>query len=131
MAQMPLYQNMPVNDPYSWWLCFRASLGDGVIILAIWAIGAVLLRRVHWYELRRPASVAILLLSGAVIAVGIELHALATDRWAYTELMPLLPIVDVGVSPFIQLLLLPWISMVLAGRKSGVNRSELKRSDDS
>lgn len=114
MVQMPLYQNMPFDDPRSWWFCFRASLGDGVIILAIWAIGAALFRRIRWYRPLGPLNIMILLLTGALIAVGIEIHALSVGRWAYSELMPILPVVGVGASPLVQLLILPWVSMVLA-----------------
>jgi hypothetical protein len=114
MAQMPLYQDMPFDDPFSWWLCFRASIGDGVIVLAIWAIGAALYRRFAWFRPLRIGNIAVLLLSGAAIAVGIEVHAISTGRWAYSELMPMLPVVDVGLSPVVQLLLLPFISMKLA-----------------
>lgn len=114
MAQMPLYRNMPFDDLQSWWLCFRASLGDGVIVLSIWAIGAFLFRRHGWFYPVRPLNAVVLLLSGAVIAIGIEIHALNTGRWAYSELMPLLPVIGVGASPIVQLLLLPWLSMRLA-----------------
>ena len=116
MAQMPLYKDMPFDVLFSWWLCFRASVGDGVIVLAIWAIGATVFRRADWFTPLQPTSTIILLLSGAAIAVGIEIHAISTGRWAYSELMPLLPAVDVGMSPFVQLLLLPFISMKLAIR---------------
>jgi hypothetical protein len=116
MAQMPLYQNMPFDALSSWLICFRASLGDGVIVLAIWALGAAVYRRLDWFRPVRPGSLAILVLSGAAIAVAIEIHALATDRWAYSDLMPLVPVVEVGLSPFVQLLVLPLLSMKLAIR---------------
>lgn len=116
MAQMPLYQNMPFDALSSWLICFRASLGDGVIVLAIWALGAAVYRRLDWFRPVRPGSLAILVLSGAAIAVAIEIHALATDRWAYSDLMPLVPVFEVGLSPFVQLLVLPLLSMKLAIR---------------
>jgi hypothetical protein len=114
MAQMPLYQDMPFDELFSWWLCFRASIGDGVIVLAIWAIGAALYRRFAWFRPLRIGSITVLLLSGAAIAVGIEVHAISTGRWAYSALMPMMPVVDIGLSPVVQLLLLPFISMKLA-----------------
>ncbi|MFO8041695.1 MAG: hypothetical protein R6U25_00715 [Alkalispirochaeta sp.] len=116
MAQMPLYENMPFDSAYAWWLCFRASLGDGVIIVFIWAVGWVVFRGSSWFRPLRAANIAVLLFTGAVIAVAIELHALGTGRWAYTGLMPIVPVAEVGLSPLIQLLILPWISMVVAKR---------------
>ena len=122
MAQMPLYRNMPFDDPQSWWFCFRASLGDGVIVMIIWAIGAALFRAYHWYRPLGRLGAPVLLLSGAVIAVAIEIHAISAGRWAYSELMPIVPAVGVGASPFVQLLILPWLSMVAAAKRRSTDR---------
>ncbi len=120
---MPLYQDMPFDNLRSWLLCFRASLGDGVIILAIWALGFLIFRERYWFapgpessQGGRGARWAVLLAAGAIIAVAIEFHALGTDRWAYSSLMPLVPHAEVGLSPFVQLLLLPYLSMIWARR---------------
>jgi hypothetical protein len=114
MVQMPLYENMPWASLRSWLLCFRASLGDGVIVLFIWLLGALLYRRRHWFRRLTPGTVGVLLIAGAAIAVGIEVHALAVGRWSYSQYMPLVPPLGVGLSPFVQLLLLPWICMKTA-----------------
>lgn len=117
MAQMPFYANMPFTELSSWLLCFRASLGDGVIILIIWFIGYLFYRSRSWFHPLRPAKMLILLVSGAAIAIAIELYAMATDRWEYSGFMPVLPLVGIGIVPFVQLLVLPWLSMFLATKK--------------
>jgi len=114
MAQMPFYQDMPFTALSSWLLCFRASLGDGLIIVMIWALGAGLYKQVRWFRPLRLGPALLLLASGALIAVAIELHALANQRWAYSDLMPIVPWLEIGLSPFVQLLLLPWCMMILA-----------------
>lgn len=114
---MPLYQDMPFDELASSWLCIRASIGDGVIILAMWAIGASLYRRFDWFRPLRPGSITVLLLSGATIAVAIEIHAISAGLREYSELMPMVPVVNVGLSPLVQLLLLPSISMILAMKR--------------
>lgn len=116
MLQMPFYEAMKFSDPKSWLICFRASLGDGVIVLTIWAIGFAVLRKTTWAENLNVRSILILLLSGSLIAIGIEFLALETGRWLYSELMPMVPIVNVGLIPFLQLLILPWVSIRLASR---------------
>jgi hypothetical protein len=117
MAQMPLYEDMPFDALSSWWLCFRASIGDGVIVLTIWAIGAAVYNQSDWFRPLHLGNITVLLMSGAAIAVGIEIHAIGTGRWAYSALMPILPVANVGLSPLVQLLLLPFISMKLAVKK--------------
>jgi hypothetical protein len=118
MAQMPLYEDMPFSELSSWLLCFRASLGDGLIIVAIWGIGAAVYRSVFWFRPLRIGPALLLLAAGALIAVLIELHALTARRWAYSDLMPVLPLIGTGLSPLVQLLVLPWCTMMLSGRRS-------------
>lgn len=51
---------------------------------------------------------ALMLVSGFAIAVAIEWGALhVLDRWQYAESMPQLPGLGVGVSPVLQMLMLP------------------------
>lgn len=48
------------------------------------------------------------------LAIGIELWALETLRWAYKESMPIVPIVQVGLTPTVQLAILGYISLVVS-----------------
>jgi hypothetical protein len=116
MAQMPLYKGMPFAELSSWLICFRASLGDALIVITIWGIGALVYRNVHWFRPLHAGPALLLIFSGVVIAVLIEWHALANERWAYSGIMPVVPILGVGLSPLVQLLLLPWPTMMAASR---------------
>ena len=117
MLQMPLYEAMPFTDPMSWILCFRATIGDGFIILMLWGIGFLLTRRINWFGRRRKLAMSLLVISGAAVAIGIELHALRTGRWMYSDLMPVVPLIGTGLSPLVQLILLPLAAMRLASWK--------------
>ena len=111
---MPFYEHMPFTELSSWLLCFRASLGDGLITLVIWIIGYFFYRSRSWFFPLKPAKVLILLVAGAAIAIAIEVYALATNRWEYSRYMPVLPLLGVGIAPFVQLIALPWPSMLLS-----------------
>src|SRR5713226_676591 len=89
------------------WRCFIASVGDAVIVLIIAAIGWLWFQRADWIV--RPGLVGYTLMTtvGIAIAVLIERHALATGRWVYTEQMPVLPVVHVGVVPVLQMMIMP------------------------
>lgn len=121
MLQMPLFQAMKFTDPMSWLICFRASLGDGIIILSIWGFGYLVFRRITWFRILNIKTISVLLISGAAIAIGFEIYAIGTGRWEYSEFMPLIPLIRVGLSPFLQLLILPWVSMILASRGFGAD----------
>jgi hypothetical protein len=77
------------------WVLLRATLFDAVFITILGAIfaGAVYLRNRMWL-----AAVF-----GAVAAIGIELYALSSGRWAYNSYMPVIPLLRVGLTPTIQL----------------------------
>ena len=83
------------------WLCFRASLGDVILVLTLYGL--------FLWRHSRPLVV----LAGILLALGIEWHALATDRWAYTENMPLIPILNVGLTPILQMAILPLLTFYL------------------
>ena len=89
------------------WRCFVASLGDGVILLAIVAAGSLLFRRVDWFVRPGPAGYVFMAALGMTAAVAIEIGARAAGRWSYTDQMPLIPIVHVGLVPVLQMLVLP------------------------
>ena len=51
-----------------------------------------------------------------IVAILLEKWALATNRWAYNETMPLIPFIETGLTPTIQLALLGTISWYIAQR---------------
>lgn len=51
---------------------------------------------------------------GIIFAIGLEMFALNSNRWAYNELMPIIPLLEVGLSPTIQLALTGYISWKMA-----------------
>ncbi len=72
-------------------ILLRAALVDAFYILFL-ALAA------RWFQ--KPWMMVI---GGFLLAVGIEVWALGTSRWAYASSMPLLPILDVGLLPVLQL----------------------------
>lgn len=76
-------------------ILLRASLVDATMILAV----AVLVRQFVWFRNKIAWSVA----SYILIAVALEYWALSTDRWQYGAGMIILPLLNVGLTPAIQL----------------------------
>lgn len=98
------------------WRCFVASLGDGAIIIAVVAIGALLFRRLDWFVRPGPAGYVFMAVFGAGVAIFIERWALSTGRWAYAVGMPLISVLNVGLVPVLQMMILPPLVFALAGR---------------
>ena len=107
LAQMPLYEEQ--GD----WLAFAVhciipSLGDGVIVLMIFGVGWLALRRMDWFARPGLTGYGLMLVTGFLIAVLIEWGAVyVLDRWRYAASMPILPGLGIGLSPVLQMLILP------------------------
>jgi uncharacterized protein YacL len=88
--------------------CSWATLGDVVIMLvAFWTVAAVARSR-HW--ILRPSTAQILGFIGVGLLITLVFEWLATevlDRWQYAEIMPTLPVIGTGLTPVLQWILLP------------------------
>lgn len=119
-VQAPLYEGYN-----SFWghfmLCFWASLVDALVILLLYGLLAAWYRDFFWVEHLNWKAAALLVLSGALIAVGFELWAFETGTWAYSEKMPVIPFLQTGLAPLLQMMLLPLLTLCLVKRliKSG------------
>jgi hypothetical protein len=122
LAQAPLYVGLESYNAAVFWHCFVASLGDGFILLLISAAGWIALHRWDWFKQPRVAGYLVMLISGLVLAILVEWMAVhILQRWEYTDKMPILPGIRIGVVPVGQMLILPpvvfRIVAVLGARK--------------
>jgi hypothetical protein len=116
IAQAPLYAGMALWGNI-WWHCFVASLGDGVLVCLIAAVGWAAFGRRGWYRHPGAQAYGVMLASGLGIGLGVELVAVhLLNRWAYAPGMPLIPGLGVGLVPVAQMLLLPPLIFRMAAR---------------
>lgn len=104
LAQMPLYEGAGY-DARTFLYCFLASLGDGLLVLLIFAAGWIAFRRREWFMGQGARGYLLMLAAGFVIAVAIERVATGTGQWQYAEGMP--RVLGVGLAPIAQMLVLP------------------------
>lgn len=113
--QAPLYQGYS-----NFWqhlsICSIASLGDVLIILVLYCVLAIVNRDMLWISKMNSADVAILIVLGALVAMGMEKWALTTERWQYSSAMPIIPYVEVGLLPVLQMGLLPLFTCYIGKR---------------
>lgn len=96
------YKGGPITD----FILFRATLGDALFITAmsIPFFRISVLRQNLWLYI--PLAIA--------CAAFLELFALSTGRWEYTDLMPLVPFIKTGLSPTLQLGILGYLTFLAA-----------------
>lgn len=83
-------------------ILLRATFADAVIItlIALPFLFLPLFKKRAW----------LIVPIGVIIAVSMEWYALGTGRWAYSALMPIIPLLETGLTPTIQLGLLGYLS---------------------
>jgi len=107
--QVPLFRGMPTA---SHWeaikVCTSATLGDAVIaVVAFWGVAAMAGTR-RW--ILAPSTGQLVGFITIGVAITLVLEWLATGplaRWEYAEAMPVIPLLEVGLSPLLQWILLP------------------------
>lgn len=108
LAQAPLYVGVERYNPTVFWHCFVASLGDGIMVLLIVVVGWISFQRWDWFERPGIAGYLLMLVAGLMLAVLVEwmgVHILG--RWQYTNKMPTVAWVRIGVVPIAQMVILP------------------------
>ncbi len=83
----------------------RASLFDAVLItiISLPFLYVNTLKNKGW----------LLIVVGILIAILNEWYGLSTGRWVYNSLMPIVPLIKVGITPTLQLGVLGYISFKL------------------
>ena len=108
LAQAPLYVGMEDYNAGVLWHCFVASLGDGIMVLLIVTAGWITLKRIDWFERPGIAGYVVMLIAGLNIAVLVEWVAVhILGRWEYSDKMPMVPMLGIGLVPIAQMLILP------------------------
>jgi hypothetical protein len=106
--QVPLYKGMAAAPHWeASKFCTQAALGDaGVMLVAYWLV-AITVRSRYWVV--SPSMRAALGFVACDVAISVAIETLAIGqfgRWAYTESMPIVPLLSVGLLPFLQWILL-------------------------
>lgn len=88
--------------------CLIPSLGDGILVLLMYLSGLITFKRLDWIDRPNLRSYSLMLGAGLLVALAVEwLGVYGLGRWKYNELMPLIPFLNVGILPILQMLLLP------------------------
>ena len=108
MVQMPLYAGYKTFADHL--VCLPASIGDVFAVLAIYTVISFVREDWYWVKNIEKRTITLSIIIGGLLAIVMEQIALLKGLWAYTDQMPLLPLVEVGLSPFLQMILLPLLT---------------------
>lgn len=115
--QVPFFQSlsrMPHWEAVKF--CALATVGDAAIMLvAFWCI-AVAARTRRWILNPDRQQLAGFVGLGVAMTIVLELSARSTGRWEYTDAMPVIPLLGVGLVPLLQWAILPMLTAWLVRR---------------
>ncbi|MGH8071414.1 MAG: hypothetical protein ACRERE_40540 [Candidatus Entotheonellia bacterium] len=119
MLQIPLFRGM--QQMHHWdavLICTQATLADvGIALTAFWTVAWLGSGR-HW--LLRPSTVQVagFIAVGTIVTMTLELLATRVwNLWSYSELMPVIPFLGVGLVPLLQWMVLPPLVVWLVHRQ--------------
>jgi hypothetical protein len=114
---MPLYTLWSTGTPVE--IIFAAvHCSGGDILIAMSALILLLLVFGAGWPLERSAADRVVVLT-MVLGIGYTvfsewLNIVVRKAWAYSDLMPVIPVLDVGLSPLLQWIVIPGLAFVWA-----------------
>ncbi len=108
LLQMPLYEQ-PIYKMGHIAFCTLGALADMIMVLLLYVCFGFLYKNAFWIWQSNWIKIFFVMLTSAAGAVLSEKRHLLIGSWAYDQSMPIVPFVNVGLSPLLQFLLLPVI----------------------
>ena len=93
-----------------------ATIGDVAYTLFVYLLIALIKKDFYWLQNIQVNDYVALTLMGFFIALFVEYKALFFERWFYLDAMPIIPFLNVGLSPVLQMTLLLPLTMYLTHR---------------
>jgi len=118
ILQAPLFALMPVMSQWQATLvCLKATFGDIGIAPAAFSAGGLLDRNVAWFLQPSAGALVAYMAVGVLFTTVFAWHSVYwANRLAYSNLMPVVPLLGIGASPLLQWLLIPPVAPQLLRR---------------
>ncbi len=113
LLQMPLYDNTSFKINHVAF-CALGSVADAIMVLLIYWGLAFIFKNPFWMRPLKWQRIVVAILIGSLGSILSEMRHLSLGNWAYSDLMPLLPLVKVGLSPILQFMILPLLIYILS-----------------
>lgn len=108
LVQLPLYQGGMYSIGHIAF-CTLAAVADAILALLLYLIFVFILQNLFWIHRIKWPTVLMVVLVGGICAILSEIRQLSIGSWSYTDTMPIIPIVKVGLLPTLQFMLLPML----------------------
>jgi Mn2+/Fe2+ NRAMP family transporter len=115
VLQLPLYTIWRTGTAREIAFAVLHCTGGDLMIAALSLGGAILMSgNKNWTTERRQVFLATMIFGLAYTIFSEWFNTVVRQSWTYSDLMPTLPILGTGISPFLQWLVIPSIALYLA-----------------
>lgn len=119
ILQIPLYKEVVYSLNHILF-CVLASVADAIMVLLFYFGFSLIYKNPLWIRKINPTKILFLIIAGGIGAVLAERRHLSIGTWSYAASMPIIPVVNVGLSPILQFMILPlfiyWMASYLTLR---------------
>lgn len=119
IAQFPLYTVWHEGDwSFILYGLVHCTLGDLLILLSVFWLVSLFNRSRYWVFSPSMPNIVLFTVLGLAYTIFSEiLNTRIKGTWGYTELMPIVPVIEIGGMPFLQWLLIPpvliWLMQIV------------------
>lgn len=117
-AQMPLFEGYGSFTEHFWICLVATATGDMIFMAVIYLSLALAHNNVLWVSdpksYRYPATWVLPMIVGTLLAVSYELWAVMHKaHWYEYGSMPIIPIVEIGLTPVLQMVVVPLAVLIV------------------
>lgn len=117
MLQAPAFTGMPAGWGAATTVCAVATLGDGVIVLGVFGIAALVFGEMRWFIPPQIGRYTAMVLVGIAVQVMVEwVMVYWLQRWNYGPRQPIVPLLGIGILPILQPVVLLPLGLVALAR---------------
>lgn len=92
------------------------TLGDVMLTCIIYGLVAAVLKDRFWIRNFNFMTLPVVIIMTGVVSFIAEWVAIELDFWSYNEKIPIVPLLGVGLSPFLAVVINPTLSFLLASK---------------
>lgn len=113
LVQMPFYKDTSYSIQHILF-CTLASVVDAIMVLLLYFVVVFIFRNLLWIQQLEWQHVIVVILIGGAGAALAEVWHVSSENWTYSDLMPIIPIVNAGMVPVLQFMILPILTYLLS-----------------
>lgn len=131
ILQLPLYTLWQEGQPHEIaFAVFHCTLGDVLIATACIVAALAIFADTSWPQTRfLPVLLGATVFGVAYTFYSEWVNVYVREAWAYTRLMPTLPLLNAGLTPILQWIVLPPLCLWLSARGNGARTPQSRTHD--